>query len=41
VTVIFDPAIYPLPTPNLGEASRELFPWHALKKALAEISAKR
>jgi phosphopantothenoylcysteine synthetase/decarboxylase len=37
VTVIFDPAIYPLPTPNLGEASRELFPWQALKNALAEI----
>lgn len=35
VTVIFDPARYPLPTPNLGEASRELFPWNALKDALA------
>jgi phosphopantothenoylcysteine synthetase/decarboxylase len=37
VTIIFDPARYPLPTPNLGEASRELFPWQALKDALAEI----
>jgi phosphopantothenoylcysteine synthetase/decarboxylase len=41
VTVIFDPAIYPLPTPNLGEASRELFPWRALKNALAEIGVSR
>jgi hypothetical protein len=33
--------LYPLPTPNLGEASRELFPWQALKEALAEISPGR
>jgi hypothetical protein len=29
--VLFDPDLYPLPTPNLGEASRDLFPWDALK----------
>ena len=38
VVIIFDPATYPLPEPNLGEASRELFPWLALKDAVAEIS---
>jgi hypothetical protein len=41
VLVIFDPAVYPLPTPNLGEVSRELFPWRALKEALVEISPGR
>ena len=40
VLVIFDPAVYPLTTPNLGEASRELFPWQALKKALAQIGSR-
>jgi len=37
VKVIFDPSTYPLPAPNLGEASRGLFPWQALKDALAQI----
>jgi phosphopantothenoylcysteine synthetase/decarboxylase len=41
VTVIFDPVTYPLPEPNIGEATRGLFPWHALKDALAETSLKR
>lgn len=31
VHVLFDPERYPLPTPNLGEASRDLFPWDALR----------
>ncbi|MEV5412117.1 hypothetical protein AB0K60_25180 [Thermopolyspora sp. NPDC052614] len=31
VRVLFDPDTYPLPTPNLGEAGRTLFPWDALK----------
>lgn len=34
VTVLFDPGAYPLPTPNMGKPSRELFPWQALKEAL-------
>jgi phosphopantothenoylcysteine synthetase/decarboxylase len=37
VRVIFDPAAYPLPAPNLGEASRDLFPWHAVKDALVAV----
>jgi phosphopantothenoylcysteine synthetase/decarboxylase len=41
VTVIFDPDTYPLPIPNLGEASRGLFPWRPLKNALVELSARR
>jgi hypothetical protein len=37
VHVLFDPDRYPLPTPNLGEASRDLFPWSALKAAVTEM----
>lgn len=37
VRVLFDPARYPLPTPNLGEASRDLFPWDALKAIVADM----
>ncbi len=36
VQVLFDPDRYPLPTPNLGEASRDLFPWDALKTVVDE-----
>lgn len=35
VQVLFDPERYPLPTPNLGEASRDLFPWDALKAVVS------
>lgn len=35
VNVLFDPEKYPLPTPNLGEASRDLFPWDALQATVA------
>jgi phosphopantothenoylcysteine synthetase/decarboxylase len=38
VHVIFDPATYPLPSPNLGEASRRLFPWQALRDTLTSIT---
>jgi len=37
VRVLFDPDKYPLPTPNLGEASRKLFPWAALKTVVADM----
>ncbi len=37
IKVLFDPAIYPLPTPNLGEASRDLFPWNAALTAVTDI----
>jgi hypothetical protein len=37
VCVLFDPDTYPLPTPNLGEASRDLFPWQALKDVVAAM----
>lgn len=37
VHVLFDPAIYPLPSPNLGEASRQLFPWAALKSVVGDM----
>lgn len=37
VRVLFDPELSPLPAPNLGEASRDLFPWEALKGAVAQM----
>jgi hypothetical protein len=39
VRLVFDPDAYPLPTPNLGPASRDLFPWHALRDELAKLTA--
>src|SRR3954468_9254258 len=39
--VLFDPDTYPLPTPNLGPASRDLFPWNALTAALSQLTASR
>jgi phosphopantothenoylcysteine synthetase/decarboxylase len=38
VTVLFDPEVYPLPTPNMGPSAAELFPWKAL---LTKIKAMR
>jgi len=38
VRLLFDPDRYPLPTPNLGPASRDLFPWPALQAELAELT---
>src|SRR5262249_39741487 len=38
VTVLFDPDIYPLPTPNMGASAAELFPWDAVT---AEVRAVR
>jgi hypothetical protein len=39
VRLLFDPNAYPLPTPNLGPASRDLFPWQALREELAKLAA--
>jgi phosphopantothenoylcysteine synthetase/decarboxylase len=39
VRLVFDPDTDPLPTPNLGPASRELFPWQALREELAKLTA--
>jgi phosphopantothenoylcysteine synthetase/decarboxylase len=39
VRLLFDPDAYPLPTPNLGPASRDLFPWPALRDELASLTA--
>lgn len=36
VTVLFDPEVYPLPTPNMGPPAAGLFPWAAL---LTEVRA--
>src|SRR4029453_1422842 len=35
VRLVFDPDVYPLPTPNMGPPAAGLFPWDAL---LAELS---
>jgi phosphopantothenoylcysteine synthetase/decarboxylase len=39
VRLVFDPDTYPLPTPNLGPASRDLFPWQAVREELAKLTA--
>jgi phosphopantothenoylcysteine synthetase/decarboxylase len=39
VRILFDPDIYPLPTPNLGEPSRNLFPWDALKTKFTQATS--
>jgi hypothetical protein len=39
VRLLLDPDLYPLPTPNLGPASRDLFPWQALRKKLAKLTS--
>jgi hypothetical protein len=41
VNILFDPDKYPLPTPNLGEASRDLFPWNALKDVVTAMRGQR
>jgi phosphopantothenoylcysteine synthetase/decarboxylase len=38
VRLVFDPDAHPLPTPNLGPASRDLFPWQALREELAKLT---
>jgi len=39
VRLLFDPEAHPLPTPNLGPASRDLFPWQVLREELAKLTA--
>jgi phosphopantothenoylcysteine synthetase/decarboxylase len=39
VRLLFDPDAHPLPTPNLGPASRDLFPWEALSEELHKLTA--
>ncbi len=34
MTVLFDPDLYPLPTPNMGPPAAELFPWAALTQQI-------
>lgn len=41
VTILFDPEVYPLPTPNMGPAAAELFPWEALITQVQGISSVR
>lgn len=36
VRVLFDPAVYPLPAPNEGESSRDVFPWEAVREELSK-----
>jgi phosphopantothenoylcysteine synthetase/decarboxylase len=37
VIVIFDPDVYPLPTPNMGPPAAALFPWEALTAEVAGL----
>jgi phosphopantothenoylcysteine synthetase/decarboxylase len=36
VRVLFDPEVYPLPRPNEGESTRDLFPWEAVKREISK-----
>lgn len=38
VTVLFNPEVYPLPTPNMGPGAAELFPWQALIDEVKRIT---
>jgi phosphopantothenoylcysteine synthetase/decarboxylase len=37
VQLIFDPERFPLPVPNQGPTSRELFPWNAVRQQLVVL----
>jgi hypothetical protein len=37
VDLLFDPEVYPLPVPNQGPTSREMFQWHAVGQALSRL----
>jgi phosphopantothenoylcysteine synthetase/decarboxylase len=39
MTILFDPEVYPLPTPNMGPAAAGLFPWNALIKQVRARAA--
>lgn len=39
VRLVFDPSRYPLPDPNMGAPAADLFPWDALRHAVAEVKA--
>ncbi|WP_422769999.1 flavoprotein [Plantactinospora sp. WMMC1484] len=34
VQILFDPELYPLPSPNVGPSAADLFPWTALSEAI-------
>lgn len=37
VRMLFDPEVFPLPTPNMGPPAADLFPWEALTTEVADI----
>lgn len=37
VTILFDPEVYPLPTPNMGTSARDLFPWRDVEVTMSSI----
>jgi phosphopantothenoylcysteine synthetase/decarboxylase len=37
VDLLYDPARYPLPIPNQGPTSRDMFPWDAVRQALTAL----
>lgn len=37
VRMLFDPEVFPLPTPNMGPPAADLFPWEALTAEVADI----
>ena len=39
MTILFDPEVYPLPTPNMGPPTAALFPWEALIAEVGVVKA--
>src|SRR2546421_3856478 len=37
MTILFDPDVFPLPTPNMGPQAAELFPWEALVQQVRRV----
>ena len=37
VTVLFNPEIFPLPTPNMGPSAADLFPWEVLAEEIGIV----
>lgn len=37
VRLLYDPAVHPLPTPNMGPPSAALFPWDALRREIVAM----
>ena len=37
MTILFEPEVYPLPTPNMGPPAAGLFPWGAMAAEVRKV----